>query len=91
VPLQPGSEDPVRISVGHELLPRRPHRFGERLLAPLQLGSHPGRQIRISSLAHLGGHRHEPLVVIPVALGAGVPDAAYDGERVGADGEKTAR
>ena len=35
-------------------------------------------------LAHLGGYRHEPLVVIPVALGAGVPDAAYDGERVGA-------
>jgi hypothetical protein len=26
----------------------RPHRFGKRLPAPLQLSSHPGRQIRVS-------------------------------------------
>jgi len=32
----------------HRLLSRRPHRFGKRLPAPLQFGSHPGRQIRVS-------------------------------------------
>ena len=32
----------------HRLLPGRPHRFGKRLPAPLQLGSDPGRQIRVS-------------------------------------------
>src|SRR5690349_13654850 len=32
--------------------------------------------------AHLADQGHEPLVVVPVAFSAGVPDAAHHGERV---------
>jgi hypothetical protein len=46
--LSPGRPGPELFLSSLWLLSGRPHRFGERLPAPLQLSSHPGRQIRVS-------------------------------------------